>query len=128
MVKCNNPDCDYELDYLGQECPKCHSKTICVYDSIGVSDDYLKLKIKDMLGYKSKKHPFNKEKTYKKEIHRDTGEIDTVYREEDRGNNMYREIITKPDGSIRKDVTEKLTDHFGHGNAKRNNEEKTRKD
>ncbi len=118
MVKCNNPDCDFELDYPGQECPKCHSKIIFLNDSIDLSDDYLKLKIKDEPNYKSKKHPFNKEKVYKKEIYRDTGELNDIYREEDRVNDIYREVIKGPDGSIKINKTEKLSEHRGHGTAK----------
>ena len=96
-------------------------KLLSIVESTIFSEDELKLKIKDFPDYKSKKHPFNREKTYKKEIHRDTGEQDIVYREEDRVKDLYHEIITKPDGSIRKELIEKLTEHFGHGTAKRNN-------
>ncbi len=67
------------------------------------------------------KYKWAKEIHQKTETYRKTGEERRVLREFDRLKNKYKEIIIKSDGTTIKNVEEPLTNHKGHGNAKRKN-------
>lgn len=115
--------CGYELPYKGALCPKCGSKIVYVEESLGVSDlDGGGLDIK---GYAPAKYHSKKRgsryKTFflRKEFNHSLSEMVLRLKSEDRLINRYREIITRSNGEIIRNVDEKLTDHIGHGSAKK---------
>lgn len=119
MIKCKH--CGCELDFPGQECPNCHSRDICLNESISFSDVSYGVKKKNKNLYHSKKHPNYEEISCKEEIYRDTGEKNTVYRIENRVEDFYYEKILDSKGNVKIEKEEKLSDHIGHGAAKINN-------
>ncbi len=73
------------------------------------------------LGLKQKRGPGDPiyEEVDRLEIFRATGELRRVQRVIDRRNNMYREHITSVEtGEVRRQVEERLDQHFGRGSAK----------
>ena len=53
------------------------------------------------------------------DLHRDTGQWNRVEQIVDRDGDRYRKLVTDPDGHVLRDVDEQLSQHRGHGSAKR---------
>lgn len=53
------------------------------------------------------------------DLHRATGQWNTLHRVIDRENDIYEEVITDSDGNVVHERREPLSEHQGHGSAKR---------
>jgi hypothetical protein len=72
----------------------------------------------DLAGLRLRCRPFV-EKRQGDDLHRDTREWRTLNRAIDRDNDRYTETITSPTRGVVRDVDEPLSQHRGHGAAKR---------
>jgi hypothetical protein len=59
------------------------------------------------------------EKKFGGDLHRDSGTMRSINRTVDRKNDRYEELITELDGTVVRDVAEPLSEHQGHGSARR---------
>ena len=99
-------------------CPKCgsliRSYSVAIHDTI---------RLRDTIGMKAKKGGKGKpfiETTTGDDLHRKTGKWNYIERIVDRENNLYSEIITDPEtGKIIHQCHERLSEHKGHGSAKK---------
>jgi hypothetical protein len=119
IMQCNQ--CWQYLDESPYEerkpCPLCgglgRNIAVEVTDSVTVRDQR-RMKAK----HAGDKRPFL-ESVSGSELHRDTGEWRDVQRVVDREGDHYSERITDEAGNVVREVDEPLSDHRGHGAAKR---------
>ncbi|MBS0980745.1 hypothetical protein [Acetobacter thailandicus] len=121
-VKCS--DCGAILDpaiTADAACEKCGSNKQNVKISF---QDKLSIKARGRLEGKVKDNTYPRKKKIRKEFiqgfDQRISKGDYVYKERDidRDNDTYREHITEETGEVIRSVTEKLSDHYGHGSAK----------
>lgn len=124
-VKCNCGECGVELEEspsLPHEsrmpCPACGSITRAIQVSISES-----IVVREKLGMKGKRAGEKKsyiESISGDDLHRKTGKWMKLSRLIDRENNVYKEEVKDPaTGDIVHRCEEPLSDHKGHGSAKR---------
>lgn len=119
MRKCRH--CGTELDDNGI-CPKCGSRDIIVTDIIGTYEGQGIKKRNDSIYKSSGKHKQYYEESKMLDFNRDRQKY--VIREsvKDRLNDIYLEKITTFDGEVVIDKNEKLSEHQGHGYARKDKE------
>lgn len=116
--QCDN--CGHVWNYDSEVCPSCGSKqqTITFHiteKSSPIIVDMLSAAVKEI----GKKKPILEEKVGS-EIWKDKGKYVTKKRIIDRENNHYYEKIVDPDTKeVIHECDEPLTEHFGHGSAKK---------
>ncbi|MBR0653356.1 hypothetical protein GXW78_27140 [Roseomonas terrae] len=102
-------------------CPHCGSTQQTVHLTFY---DQVLIKVRDRMEMKVKNDSFPRRKKVRKEsiqgfdVRVSKGDYVYKEREIDRDNNTYREHVTEETGAVIHSVSEKLSDHFGHGSAK----------
>lgn len=114
-IRCS--DCGEELDAHADACPRCGSRNRSVHVAITGSLEAL-----EQISLKKKRpgerEPFQEIKAGD-EIYRETGERRRVERVIDRERDRYYERIEDLSGDVIRHVDEPLSQHRGHGYAKK---------
>jgi hypothetical protein len=103
-------------------CPACGSVTRSIHVSVHET-----LTVRERLGMKGRHANGGKpfiEQVHGADLHRDTGRWRELSRVIDRGKDLYHEVIKDPaTGEVLHECKEPLSEHRGHGAAKRNVDE-----
>ena len=110
--------CNIELNE-NNDCPQCRIHYVFVEEAINFYDGYGLKKKDPQYQSKSKKHTHSETIVNKIELNCDRNQLVKRYKREDRLNDEYEEKIQTLDGEIIHECKEKLSEHFGHGNANR---------
>ena len=108
-------------EHVGKPCPGCGSSKRAYY--VGVSEssevhERLSAKVKDP--GKTGKRKIRTESVSGDDLHRATGRWNKLDRYIDHENDRYRERIVDPEtGAVIQSVDEPLSEHQGHGSAKK---------
>lgn len=122
-VKCGNCKVELDEDYntpknQRKPCPKCGSLSRCYH--VHITDTIV---FHDKLGIKARHNSGGKpffESVGGSDLHRKSGKWMKLERTIDRERNHYREVVIDPKtGEIVHFCEEPLTEHQGHGTAKR---------
>ena len=111
--------CGCELLYADQICPQCGSRFVALKDEFSIDDEQYSYKKKNKKIYKSKHRWYETAYLRREECHDLDGEEVLRYKKEDRLNNSYMEIVWRKNGEVIHYDEGLLTDHMGHGDAKR---------
>ncbi len=119
-------DCGQEFDYTEGFCPQCGSKNLTKYDrrieneSFNIRDKFEAKAKNDALPSK-KKIVFEYQQGFDRSQVTESGYVQKE-RLIDRKNDKYKEVVKDDNGKIIHHCEEPLSDHYGHGTAKKSND------